>query len=229
MKTIGVLGGMGPQATMDFERRVHTAAQKLIPPQANSGYPPMVVCYHRAPPILLKEDGTPRKPLEPDPDLLRAAEWLGGVADFIVITSNMPHLIQAEIEQASGKDVLSMVEAALDEVRARGWTKVGVLGMGEPTVYTRPLDALGISSVILEADARAPLNDAILHLMEGREDAESHGVAVEAVDFLRSQGVDGIILGCTEIPLLLGEDAYPSDLLSPLPLLADAAVARAIA
>ncbi len=45
MKTIGVLGGLGPQATMDFEARVHRAAQKLIPQLKNAGYPPMLVYY----------------------------------------------------------------------------------------------------------------------------------------------------------------------------------------
>jgi aspartate/glutamate racemase len=46
MKTIGVLGGLGPQATMDFEVRLHRESQRLIPPQMNGGYPPMVVHYH---------------------------------------------------------------------------------------------------------------------------------------------------------------------------------------
>jgi hypothetical protein len=42
MKTIGVLGGLGPQATMDFEQHVHRIAQQLIPAQGNGGYPPAV-------------------------------------------------------------------------------------------------------------------------------------------------------------------------------------------
>jgi aspartate/glutamate racemase len=41
MKTIGVLGGIGPQATMDFEQRLHQAPQRLIPRRGNSGYPPL--------------------------------------------------------------------------------------------------------------------------------------------------------------------------------------------
>src|SRR5690349_8507351 len=53
MKPIGVLGGIGPQATMDFERRLHRAAQRVIPAHLNGGYPPMVVWYCRHPPILV--------------------------------------------------------------------------------------------------------------------------------------------------------------------------------
>ena len=56
MRTIGVLGGIGPQATMDFEARVHRVAQRLVPAHYNEGYPPMVTVFLRHPPVLV-EDG----------------------------------------------------------------------------------------------------------------------------------------------------------------------------
>src|SRR3954468_23949818 len=87
MKTIGVLGGLGPQATMDFEARLHRAAQRVIPPHLNSGYPPMVVWYCRHPPVVGAEDGRPELPLRADPRLLDAARRLGQMADFLVIPS----------------------------------------------------------------------------------------------------------------------------------------------
>ena len=73
---------------MDFEVRVHRESQRRIPPRRNTGYPPMVVHYHRRPPFLLRDDGLPRMPIQPDPDLLQAAARLGAVADFLVITAN---------------------------------------------------------------------------------------------------------------------------------------------
>jgi hypothetical protein len=136
MKTIGVLGGLGPQATMDFEQRLHRAPQRVIPPHLNGGYPPTVVWYCRHPPILIKEDGRPLLPLRPDPRLLEAAGRLGQVADFLVIPSNTPHALQPEIERAAGKRVMSMVGATIDEVRRRGWTRVGIAALGEPAFYT---------------------------------------------------------------------------------------------
>ena len=228
MKTIGVLGGLGPQATMDFEARVHRAAQQRIPPHVNSGYPPMIVYYHRRPPFLVHEDGTPRIPIQPDPELLAAARRLGTMVDFLVIPSNAPHLIQADIERASGRKVLSIVDATLDEVRRKRWRKVGVLGLGEPAVYTQRLDTLGIGHETLDAAARKGLDAAIFRVMEGREDAASRDLARSAVAAMRSRGVEGVILGCTEIPLLLGDGAVAPDLLNPAQLLAEAAVARAV-
>ena len=132
MKTIGILGGLGPQATMDFEVRLHAVAQRLIPQHGNSGHPPLVVYYHRRPPFVMQDERTPVFPLQPDPDLLQAAQWLGTRADFLVITANGPHIIQPQIEQASGRKVLSMIETTLAEMQRRGWRKIGVLGFGAP-------------------------------------------------------------------------------------------------
>src|SRR5262245_2321628 len=65
MRTIGVLGGLGPRATMDFEARLHRMGQRLIPANQNRGYPPMVV-YDRHPPVVLTEEGKPRMPSRAD-------------------------------------------------------------------------------------------------------------------------------------------------------------------
>src|SRR3954452_1954932 len=59
LKTIGILGGFGPQATMDFEARLHAAAQRMIDPQMNESYPTMIVFFHRHPPVVLNADNTP--------------------------------------------------------------------------------------------------------------------------------------------------------------------------
>jgi aspartate racemase len=116
MKTIGILDGLGPQATMDSEVRLHAVAQRLFPAHGNSRYPPLVVYYHRRPPFVMQDECMPVLPLQPDPDLLQAAQWLGTRADFLVTTANGPHILQAQIERASGRKVLSTIEATLTEV-----------------------------------------------------------------------------------------------------------------
>jgi aspartate racemase len=72
MKTIGVLGGLGPQATMDFVQRLHQVSQRFLPHDANSGYPPMVVTYFREPPVVMAEDGRPASPVQVNPAQLLA-------------------------------------------------------------------------------------------------------------------------------------------------------------
>lgn len=228
MKTIGVLGGIGPQATMDFEQRLHQAAQRLIPRRGNSGYPPLVVYYHRRPPVLVDEAGRSILPLVPDPQLLDGARKLGQIVDFLVITSNGAHMLQPAIEVAAGRPVLSMIETTVAEVVHRGWRQVGVVSLFGPHVYNRPLDEAGIRWESITNELQAPLDGAIMQVMEGSNDVEATAHARRAVDALRSRGVNGIILGCTEIPLLLQADLRDADLLNPGALLAEAAVRAAM-
>jgi aspartate racemase len=229
VKTIGVLGGFGPQATMDFERRVHQVSQQLLPARGNSGYPPIVVHYCRHPPVLLDVDGNTRRPIQPDPRLLQAARTLGQLADFLVVTSNGVHLLQPELEQAADRPILSMIEVTLAEVARRGWRRVGVLTYTTPLVYAQALEQRGILWEGVDAALQAPLDKAIMAVMEGQAGTQEIEHARRAVQELRGRGVDGIILGCTEIPLLLQDDLDAPDLLNPTALLAEAAVRHAIA
>jgi aspartate racemase len=226
---MGVLGGISAQATMDFEARVHQISQRLVPQEFNAGYPPMVVWYHRRLPICLGADGRPLVPMQVDPQLIEAAAWLGKGVDFLVIPCNAAHVGLAEIRDAAGCPVLSMVDAALEEVARRGWRRVGVLGFrAAPPVYTEPLRQRGVPSESIDAARQARLDAAIQVLMEGGEGPAETDAARSAVAALRAAQVDGVVLGCTEIPLLLGAEAEAKDLVSPLALLAEAAVRHAI-
>jgi aspartate racemase len=229
MKRIGVLGGISAQATMDFEARVHRVSQQLIPQQANRGYPPMVVWYHRRPPIRVHADGRPYEPREIDPELVESARWLGKAVDFIVIPCNAAHVGAAAIRDAAGCPVLSMIDLVIDDIARRGCRRVGVTGFaGAPAVYLDPLRQRGIQCATIDARTQAPLDAAIHAVAEGRDGA-AHGAAARiAVAELRSQAVEAVVLGCTEIPLLLGADGLQPDFINPAALLAEAAVRFAI-
>ena len=230
MKRIGVLGGISAQATMDFEARVHRVSQRLIPQHWNRGYPPMVVWYHRRPPIRVHDDGRPWEPRELDPELVEAARWLGKAVDFIVIPCNAAHVGVTAVREAAGGPVLSMVALAVDAVTRRGGRRVGVTGFaGAPGVYVDALRQRGIECATIAASLQAPLDAGIHAVAEGREGPSHVAAARAAVAALRAEAVDGIVLGCTEIPLLLEADGPQPDLVNPLALLAEAAVRLAIA
>jgi aspartate racemase len=228
MKTIGVIGGIGPQATMDFETRVHRVAQRLVEPHYNAGYPPLIVYYHRRPPIVVGEDGMPISPLRIDPDLMNAAAHIGPLVDFLVITSNGAHRVAGEIERASGRPVLSMVARVVEEVGRRKWSRVGLMTLGRPAVYAEPLERHGIAYETLDEARQAALDRAIFAVMEGREGESAKRVAREALASRRTPGVVGGNLGCSELPFLVEPTVAEADLINPIELLAEAAVALAI-
>jgi len=228
MKTIGILGGLGPQATMDFVARVHAVSQAHYPqPSGNHGYPPLAVYYHRNPPMLFDDDGRPLMPLQPDPHMLEGARWLGNTADFLVITANFPHMMADEIEAAAGIPLLNMVDLTVAEMARRGWQRIGALALGESRVYAEPLAERSLEVEAIGSPLRDLLDQAILRYMAGHTSGQETAVALQAVEELRDRGVDGIILGCTEIPLLLGAAAEAVDLINPAQLLAETAVREA--
>jgi aspartate racemase len=185
----------------------------------------MLVWYHRRLPMRRGDDGLPILPMALDPPLLDAAAWLGKAADFLVIPCNAAHVGLAQIAAAAGCPVLSMIDVTLDEVARRGWQRVGILGFnGAPLVYLDPLRQRGAHCETIDATTQAPLDGAIRAVMEGRDGAAETAAALAAVGALRARDAEGIVLGCTEIPLLLREEGEAGDLVNPVALLAEAAV-----
>lgn len=106
--------------------------------------------------------------------------------------------------------------------------RVGLLGLRVPKIYSERLVADGFSIETAPKPQRGALNDAILRLMEGRETEQHRQAAADALGAVRATGVTHTVLGCTEIPLLLGETAEAPDLVNPAQLLAETVVRRAV-
>ena len=231
MKTIGIIGGMGPQATIDFEQKIHDVANKLIPPHINQGYPPMVVYYYRNDPRVLTDGTHPAKPLEPSKGLLEVAKKLGLQADFLVIPSNTPHFFQNQIEDASGLPLLSIVEVTIEEVVSRKLTSVGVLAIGDTlhdALYQKQLEALDVACVVITDELTERLDKSVWAVMEGEDPLSVSKPAHQAISYLQSRDVDAIILGCSEIALMIMDDLPQTNLINPTQLLAEKAVEYAI-
>lgn len=229
MRRMGVLGGMSAQATMDFETRVHRWAQRLIPQQWNHGYPPMIVWYHRQLPILRGADGRPLEPRQVDPQLVDAAARLGRLVDFLVMPCNAAHVGLRQIREAAGCPVLSMIDVTVEEVVRRKCRRVGVLGAhGAPPPYVDALRQRDIECERIDATLQQRVDAGIRALMEGTDGKEDTEATRAAVGALRARSVEAVVLGCTEIPLLLRDESDAADLISPAALLAEAAVRFAI-
>ncbi|MCA9754832.1 MAG: aspartate/glutamate racemase family protein [Candidatus Eisenbacteria bacterium] len=105
---------------------------------------------------------------------------------------------------------------------------IGLLGLGVPEAYVRRFAQESIQWIGVPDLLRAALDDAILRTLELSTTDVHRDAAWEAVRWLRGQGCPAIVLGCTEIPLLLGAEADAPDLIDPGRLLAEAAVRRAV-
>ena len=232
LKRIGVIGGFGQWATLDVIDRILKVSVTHVPQYGNRGYPPMDIrmCNHA--PMLLNEDGSFPEVLEPSTELLDAARFVGTNSDFVILLSNTPHLFTKQVEEAARKPLLSIVDITVDEAVRRNCRRVGVIAIGptlDKRLYQDPLESKGIESVALPKNLSERLDEeGIYPLQEGAKPQTVGRVAYDAVGYFSRQKVDGIILGCTEIPILLGGYGESSFILNPSQLLAEAAVERAL-
>ncbi len=232
MKRIGVIGGFGQWATLDILNRILKVSTSTIPQYGNRGYPPFDLRMLNRAPMVLNEDGSYPDVLEPSTELLEAARFVGKNADFLILPSNTPHLFSSEIEKAAGKPLLNMINETVDQVVKKGFKKVGILAIGltlKKGLYQKPLTTKGVESVVLSKELSDKLDkEGVYPLQEGASVQAIGDIAYKAVTYLRGQKVKGVILGCTEIPILLGEITDDHDIINPSQILAEAAVKRAL-
>ncbi len=146
---------------------------------------------------------------------LKAIEAAG--ADFAVIAANMPHIVYDQVKNLTGIPLLHIADAVADEARAKGYRRVGLMGT-MPTMaaafYPDRLKQNGIECITPNLEQQSIIQDVLdRELFRGVLNEESLKKYVEIIESLKARGAEAVILGCTEIPLLI------SDKNSPLPVL----------
>ncbi|MCX6655122.1 MAG: amino acid racemase, partial [Candidatus Bathyarchaeota archaeon] len=143
-------------------------------------------------------------------NLLDAAKRLeaGGV-DFIIIACNTVHKAAPLVEPYLKVPFIHIVDPTGEKIRAMGLSKVGLLGTSwtmEDGYYANRLrDKYGIEAVVPGPEDRITIQSIIYELVNNRILESSHARLVPILDRLEKMGVEGIILGCTELPLILGQ------------------------
>ena len=167
------------------------------------------------------------------PHLARGVEVVAAAgADVFVCPDNTAHLVLESIVDQLPIPGLHIVDAVCQEIARHGWTQVGLLGTrwtmtGE--VYARALASRGLTRVLPEASTRERINAAIFEeLCQGRFLPETTAMFVRAVAELADAGAQCVVLGCTEIPLILNDENASLPVLDSTRLLARAAVREAL-
>jgi len=134
-----------------------------------------------------------------------------GGADFLAICCNTMHLMAGEVEQASGIPLLHIADPVGEAAKEAGVTKLGLLGtrftMDEPRIIADRLRTkFGLEVIVPDAESRETIDGVIqTELIKGVIREESRARYRAVMDRLVMQGCEAIILGCTEIPLLVSE------------------------
>jgi aspartate racemase len=165
--------------------------------------------------------------------MLLSARKLAAIgADFLICPDNSVHTGLPFIEQALPRPWLHIADAVAEEAARRGYRKVGLTGtrwLVESDVYPERLAAAGMDYVRPDADDRAAMNHFIMdELVLGVRSAEAVACFQRVIEGLKAEGCDAVVLGCTEIPLIISDANSALPVLDSTRLLARAALKRAV-
>ncbi|KQQ81349.1 racemase [Xanthomonas sp. Leaf131] len=228
MKTIGLIGGMSWESTLLYYRIINQHVRR-----ARGG-------LHSAKVLLHSVDFHDIERLQQAGDWEAAGQAMAaaarslhaGGADFLVLCTNTMHRVAEAITQATPLRLLHIADATADALTAAGVTRVGLLGTRftmEQPFYRERLAARGLQVLVPPADARVQLHRVIYdELCQGVIDAESRAYFRQVMADLSRHGAQAIILGCTEISLLVDSSDAQLPLFDTTALHAEAAAQASV-
>lgn len=206
MKRIGIIGGLGPEATVDYYRRIvdffHEYNHSLSTPEI----------------VIFSADISEVFRLVGDEDWEALVEWLvskvrgleAAGADFAVISANTPHIVFDQVSGKSPLPLLSIVDATREYAKSIGLKKVGLLGTKftmKANFFGSCLARDGIGVVVPEVADQEFIHDKLINEIElGIFTDETRQELLAIIGRMAArESIDGIILGCTELPLILDQ------------------------
>lgn len=204
MKTIGMIGGMSWESSQEYYRIINEEVHQRL-----GG-------VHSAKTLMLSVDFAEIEELqrlgnwsEATRQMVAAAQALErGGADFVVICTNTMHKMADEVQAAIHIPLLHIADAAAQAIQARGLQRIGLLGtrftMEEPFYKDRLAEKFGLEVLIPPATGRELVHRVIYdELVIGKIVPQSKADYLRIIADLQARGAQGVILGCTEIGLLV--------------------------
>lgn len=230
MKTIGLLGGMSWESSIEYERTINQAVRARL--GGSSAAELVIRSFNFAKLAELQEAGDWAQIGQ---ILSKASKDLeNSGAQVILICANTMHLLFDEIQAAVSVPVLHVADAAGEAIVSRGTKSVLLLGtrytMEKPFYAERLREKFGLEVHVPSQDERDTIHEIIYgELVRGVINPKSHAKYLEICSRYTSRGVDGIIAGCTEIELLIKPEDFEVPLFATANLHAMAAVDFALA
>jgi aspartate racemase len=223
-RTIGILGGMGPEATVDFYREII----RLTPAEKDQEHIPVVI--HSNTQVPERTQAILHGGEDPTPYLLESALLLERAgAGMVAVPCNTAHYFLPRVRPRVRIPILDMIEETFASTRARieGLRAVGLLatwGTVESGVYRDAFAKHGVEVLVPDADDQKSIQQSIFQIKAGSYDCGRQDVFERIGAELAARGAQAVILGCTEIPLAFKEARAEYTVVNATAVLAQAAV-----
>ncbi|OQX23773.1 MAG: aspartate racemase [Desulfobacteraceae bacterium IS3] len=207
MKKIGIIGGIGPESTLDYYKRIISAFQSQ-----DADYPEIIIYSANLTELMQILNANAWG---------RLTEWLldkieslhRAGAEFAVIGSNTPHIVFDELISKSPLPMLSITEETCRKAQFLGLKKLGLLGTKftmSSDFFKKPFHNKGMSVVVPEEEDQTLIHHRLFSEIELGiiKDSTREELLAIVRRMIAKYGIDSVILGCTELPLILDKDEY---------------------
>lgn len=229
MKRIGLIGGIGPESTLDYYRRIIDAARA----QTGGLVTPEIVIYsaNLAEALTILESEHPEE----------LAEWLlpklsalhAAGADFAALTANTAHLVFDEVAARSPLPLISIVEATCAAAQQLGLKRIGLMGTRftmQADFFFAPFRRHGMELIVPSPTEQEIIHEKLFSEIELGiiRDETRQELLVIIRQMIERDAIDSLILGCTELPLILPDEAHGIPLLNTTAIHVTAIVAECL-
>ena len=229
MKTIGLIGGMSWESSLEYYRIINETVQRKL-----GG-------FHSAQSLMYSVDFAAVEDCQHQGRWQEAAGLLAdaarklekGGADFLVICANTMHKVVPEVQKHIRIPILHIADVTARAIKERGLRIVGLLGtrftMEEGFYKDRLVQKHGLEVIVPGGKGRELIHNVLYDQIRlGDIDQAARNVFKKAIDDLASEGAEGIILGCTEIFLFVKQEDYKIPLFDTTRIHAEAAAEFAL-
>jgi aspartate racemase len=221
-KTIGILGGMGPEATADLYMKIVRYYQKNFNAKYDRDFPPFIIFSIPIPDVV--------ESLENESmilDMLKNAskKLEENKCDFIVIACNTVQYLLDDIRKSIKIPVLGIAEVNAKYIKNK-FKRVGILGTKatiEKGVYQISFQEIGIEIIKPDENDQKNITEVIMNILAGKPTEKEICKLSGAINNLKKMGAEAILIACTELPLILRQKDFDIPLIDCTQVYADEA------
>lgn len=221
LKTCGIVGGMGPEATALFYMKVIKQFKNT------KGYPPVLIysvpeLFQVANSFLkLNQEGHQLQEL-----VIQGIQMVHNKVDFCVIPCNTAHIYIKEIREVSKVPVFSIVEETYTHLRMCNRKRVGIVATTatiQSQLYTRPFYENNIIPILPLTCQQVTIAEIIVRIVKGQVKKTDQATLVTIIESLQQRGAECVLLACTDLPILVSQRDTNIPLIDTMDILAQVA------
>ncbi len=223
-KTIGILGGMGPEATAATYQEIIRLFQEKYNAKYDSDFPEIVVVSKPIPDVVENLEN----PEQTVRMLLQGIEQLKiAGADFAIIACNTVQIFIEELRQKTNLQILSIPEEVAKVLKTNNVALLATEATINARIFDKELQRKNIVLTKPDQKQQGALTKIIMNILNGNKSEDDRAELVFMIDQLKCQGAEAVILGCTDLPLLVSQEDISIPVIDTIKVIAAAAVREA--